>query len=645
MSAIACIYHRNQEPVAVENINRIMGSLQQYPADDIQVWHKENVFLGCHAQWITPESIGEKLPYYDRVRQLTITTDAIIDNRKELFNLLQIESIVRKEIPDSQLILLAYCKWGQEAPKYLIGDYAFIIWDEKEQLLFGARDFSGSRTLYFTQLIDKFAFCTTIKPLLTLPFIKKQLNEQWLAEYLAIPGMTETVEPFITPYDNIYQVPPAHSISIKEGKFFLRQHTVVQVKDVLKLKTDEEYVEAFQEVFQEAVTARIRTNHQVGAYLSGGLDSGSIASFAAKALKQENKTLHTYSYIPVQGFKDWTPKRRVADERDLIESTVEYVGNISPNFLDFKGKSPLSDIDEMLEIYEMPYKFFINSYWSKGCYEEASNDGVGIILNGARGNWSISWGPPLDYQALLLKKLKIFSYFREVNQYSKNIGVPKSRITSITKRKAFTILDRNKNMEMDPTFQPINVHFAKKMNVHEKVKQHGMEHKVSFNAYEARKENFEKLAYWNINGTMATKLSLRYKTWNRDPSNDLRIIRFCLSVPEEQYVQNGMDRSLIRRSTKGFLPDSIRLNQRVRGIQGTDGIDRMTPFWSDFVSEIKHLTNDPIITSYIDVENIKKALSDVQTVPTSSFIYDARFKMMMRCLCVYRFLKSNFEGG
>ena len=60
--------------------------------------------------------------------------------------------------------------------------------------------------------------------------------------------------------------------------------------------------------------------------------------------------------------------------------------------------------------------------------------------------------------------------------------------------------------------------------------------------------------------TLATKLSLRYSFWKRDPTNDLRVIRFCLSLPEDQYVQGGLDRALIRRATKKLLPDKIRLN-------------------------------------------------------------------------------------
>ena len=55
---------------------------------------------------------------------------------------------------------------------------------------------------------------------------------------------------------------------------------------------------------------------------------------------------------------------------------------------------------------------------------------------------------------------------------------------------------------------------------------------------------------------------------NDDPTNDIRVIRFCLSVPEEHYVQDGFDRALIRRSTENFLPDKVRLNQHYRGVQG-----------------------------------------------------------------------------
>src|SRR5690625_672662 len=95
MSAIAGIYSVN-EPVPGNHGLQMMQALKKFPADDVQIWTKENIFLGCHAQWITPESIGEQLPFYDYDRQLAITADAIIDNREELFDKLGIHPEERK---------------------------------------------------------------------------------------------------------------------------------------------------------------------------------------------------------------------------------------------------------------------------------------------------------------------------------------------------------------------------------------------------------------------------------------------------------------------------------------------------------------------------------------------------------------------
>src|SRR4051812_17132902 len=122
MSAIAGIYHLNDEPIYLKHGNQIMKELEKYPADDIQTWHNNKVFLSCHGQWITSESVGEKLRYYDRERKLAITADAIIDNREDLFERLQVKRDIQKQITDSELILLSYYKWGEESPKYLVGD-------------------------------------------------------------------------------------------------------------------------------------------------------------------------------------------------------------------------------------------------------------------------------------------------------------------------------------------------------------------------------------------------------------------------------------------------------------------------------------------------------------------------------------------
>ncbi|PFC81210.1 asparagine synthetase B [Bacillus anthracis] len=643
MSAITGIIHFNNEPVSIEHGTRLMSDLQKYPADDIQIWHKENAFLGCHAQWITPESVGEQLPFYNYEKQLAITADAIIDNRDELFEKLQVDYLDRKNMTDSELILLSYQKWEEAAPKYLVGDFAFMIWDEKKQTLFGARDFSGSRTLYIYRDEEKFSFCTLINPLFTLPYVDKKLNEQWLAEFLAIPVNFESVDPQLTVYKYIEQVPPSHTILVKEGKVKFSRYYTPTAGKMLNLKSNEEYEEAFREVYQSAVKARLRTHHQVGAHLSGGLDSGSVVSFAAKDLRAENKKLHTFSYVPAEGFVDWTHKGRIADERPFIQSTVQYVGNIQDYYLELPERSPLSEIDDWLETMEMPYKFFENTFWLRGVYEKASQRGIGVLLSGQRGNWTVSWGPIFDYQAMLLKKLHWIRFYRELYLYSRNIGVKKSRVFEVVRRKAFPFWYQLLSSEEQDVFPIIiNPEFAKKMKVFDRLKEQDVDitGTSNTNAYDMKREQFEKTYYWSINGTYETKLSLRYALWDRDPTNDLRIIQFCLSVPEEQYVQNGLDRSLIRRATKNFLPDKVRLNQRVRGVQGADGVYRMTPFWNKFIEEVQELSVDPIISEFLNVEVIKKAISKICKEPRPEYAFDLDFRILMRSLIFYRFIKK-----
>ncbi len=641
MSAIAGIYNINKESVSREHSLSMMKALQKFPADDIQIWQKENIFLGCHAQWITPESVGEQLPYYDYERQLSITADAIIDNRQELFQKLRIDKEEGKIMPDSKLILLAYYKWGEETPKHLIGDFAFMIWDDKEQKLFGARDFSGTRTLYYSNSQQRFVFCTTIEPILSLPYIEKELNEHWLAEYLAISGMFDTADAWITPYKGIMQIPPAHTISVYKDKVKFKKYCKLFPNKQLKLSSTEEYVEAFQEVFQGAVTSRLRTNKKVGAQLSGGLDSGAVVSFASKTLQERGQSLNSFSYFPPDDFMDFTPKQLLPDERPFIRSTVEHVGGIKDHYLNLPGRDSYSEIDSFLDMMEMPYKFFENSFWLKGMAEKAHEEGIGVLLNGDRGNFSVSWGSPLDYYALLLKKVKWVTLLQELNHYSDNVGGARLRRLPQIAKIGFPVIDQIFSKTSSYKLPVlINPEFAEETDVFRTLEEKGISRSSTSNIYKQRKRHFENEFYWNATNTLSTKLSLRYSLWKRDPTNDIRVIRFCLSLPENQYVQNGFDRALIRNSTKNLLPDKVRLNQRYRGIQGADWVHRMAPNSNTAIEELKQISSDGRILKYIDGSVIKSALSSIEGEMKTENATDPSYKTLMRCLIVSRFIKK-----
>ncbi|CAM4113514.1 lasso peptide isopeptide bond-forming cyclase [Paenibacillus alkaliterrae] len=645
MSAIAGVFQTDNAFHIFEQGSSLMDALTRYPCDTAQAWHVNNIFLGCHNQWITPESIDEQNPYYDSEKGLVITADAIIDNRAELFDLLKVHKDLRKQMTDSELIMLAYDKWGEESPGFLIGDFAFMIWDERECRLFGARDFSGSRTLYYHWNQNRFAFCTTIEPLFFLPGIKKQMNEQWLAEFLVIAGMVDVADTSLTAYHHVEQLPPSHSITITGEKLTLKRYCLLTIGESLRYKSDDQYVEAFQEVFQEAVSSRLRTFRNVGSQLSGGLDSGSIVSFAARELRKDNKQLHTFSYVPASDFIDYTPKYMIANERPFIESTVRYVGGIKDHYLDFQGRDSYSEIDGMLGITEMPYKFYVNSFWLRGMFEQAHSQDAGILLNGGRGNLSISWGGAIPYYARLLKRLKWIRMLTELRQYSLNIGSGRKQLMSYVGREAFPFINRLRPLGK-PYHEPTIIHpkFARKTNVYAKLRMFGIDEigrSTTQDPYELRKQHFEQLFQWNASNTLSAKLSLRYSLWKRDPTNDIRVIRYCLSLPEEQYVQNGLDRALIRRATENLLPDNVRLNQRIRGVQGVDWVHRMLPKWQLFTDEIEKMCKDNSFLEIVDGNVLREANSKLKDGVRPEHAYEVHLKVLMNSLIVYRFIKNN----
>ncbi|WP_179031793.1 asparagine synthase-related protein [Paenibacillus kribbensis] len=637
MSAIAGIYSFGCESASAEEGGKMMQALRKYPADRVCAWCEGSVFMGCHAQHVTPESVHERLPFYDEQRNLAITADAILDNRSELCERLGVRQERRQEIADSELILLAYDKWGVEAAQYLIGDFAFVIWDAKRRRLYGARDMTGSRTLYTYQHDSGFAFSTVVAPLLTLSSLRKELHEPWLAEFLSIRSMQESVDIGTTAYKHINQLPPAHWFTMEEGKRILHQYACLNEVEPLRLKTRGEYIEAFREVFSQAVTARLRTHRAVGAALSGGLDSGAVASFAAPSLHLQQKPLYAYSYVPVQDFEDWTSPALLANEQSYIQSTARYVGNIHENYLDFEGKSPFSEIDIWLELMEAPYKYFENSFWIRGFYEKAQEHNVGVLLTGARGNFTVSWGPALDYYARQFRRLHWLQSFQGLWSYSRLTGSRMSRLLPVLLKKA-TSLDSRASLsrsQRSPVPSLIHPEFAKRMHVEDVPVLSGTGWMK--NADQTRKEKFSNLAIANKNGVVATKLSLRYGLWERDPTGDSRVIRFCLSVPFEQYVQNGRDRALIRTAMKDHLPDDVRLNQRVRGVQPADWLHRMIPCWDTFMGELQMMCHDLRTAEYLNVEFIKTAMSKLRH-PGPEQASDPNIRLLMHSLIVYRFL-------
>jgi asparagine synthase (glutamine-hydrolysing) len=141
-------------------LRKMDAALAHWGPDGNGLWHDEQCGLGQRLLFNTPEALHEQLPRWVEDARIAFTAEARIDNRAELCDIFAIPHNERATTPDSDLILRAYCKWGEACPDHLLGDWSFAVWHPDERKLFVARDHHGNTSLVYWQQGEQFAFAS-----------------------------------------------------------------------------------------------------------------------------------------------------------------------------------------------------------------------------------------------------------------------------------------------------------------------------------------------------------------------------------------------------------------------------------------------------------------------------------------------------
>lgn len=225
---------------------------------------------------------------------LYITANARLDNRLALFESLLPGQSPNDRIPDGELILRAYQHWGEDCPRHLLGDFAFIIWDDVLERLFCARDHMGIKVLYYAISGRKVLISNEHKALVESGQIDPQLDEKWLLEQTLSVGHANMGSPFAA----IHTLPAAHSLSIDSQGSRLQRYWELKTQDISHLDSDEAFLAELSKRFHTAVNRRLVSDYPVGSELSEGLDSSGITAVAAQSLKPEK--VYTFSYSCIE---------------------------------------------------------------------------------------------------------------------------------------------------------------------------------------------------------------------------------------------------------------------------------------------------------------------------------------------------------
>ena len=269
MSGVAGIVHvDNGRPATADDIQQMLSRMRHRARDGSSWWTDGSVALG-HA-WLDTTGEDGPGPLTMAGGKLAITADCRLDNRDELLARLGLRD---RSIADAVLIMRAYLKWGEACPTYLQGDFAFAIWDGERQALFCARDHFGVKPFYYHSTGGRFAFASEIGPILALDGVGRRLSEHQIAGFLA--GLPD--DPQATPYAEIFRLPARHGMTVAGRQVVLRRYWQIEPS---QRPARGDAAEEFGHLFAQSVENRMRGTPAVGAMLSGGLDSSSIACVA-----------------------------------------------------------------------------------------------------------------------------------------------------------------------------------------------------------------------------------------------------------------------------------------------------------------------------------------------------------------------------
>ncbi len=556
--------------------------------DSIKEQPFKNALFGHGLQIINDEDEYEQLPYILDDGETIITADCILDNREDLISQLCV-GVDKSRIPDGKLISLAYEKWYYDFPKHLKGLFSIAIYNHKMKELFLCTDQTASRCLYYYKDEQKYIFSTLLSPMLQ---VQQDLvsNEKYIKDYLALPGLLPVLSPVDTPYEDVYMVEAGNYILFDlqtSSKKCVRYYTPQNIKvsgGINKAK------EQFLKVYSDAVRVACRTKGKVALTLSGGFDSTSVAVLAAKELADQNKTLTSYTYVPF--YKEVAKEKKafqITDETQLVMKTVERYPNIVPNFEDDGGKNILENMEEVIDVLEIPYKAVVNMATLLRIYKKAADSGHKIVLNGQYGNSTVSYGDINVALYHLYCHNNYAKYIQYFSSYCKLSGLSRKQ-SFFPLLKAFKYAKDHDNKYAGYTQQDLSNPFVKK----EILEEYGLTKADEYynllssaNILKSHADYSKEVFYpalLNYMGEIETKLSLYTGAIIRDPTKDINIFSYCLAIPYEYFCYKGIPRYLIRGFMKDLIPEDILYPIKRKGVQNADWLMRLN---KDF-EEVKH---------------------------------------------------------
>lgn len=524
--------------------NHFLSGPDSIPNPDLQklnTFHNENNFkLGfLHRRLsIIDLSPAGHQPMSLHDDNYIITYNGEIYNYKELRIELEKQGFSFSSGSDTEVILCAFRHWGRECVKKFVGMWAFAIYDKQNNEVFFSRDRFGIKPLYYFWNHKTLAFASEIKALFNVPgiYAKGLLDESY--EFIAFGSLNN---PDYTLFKDIKQLSPGTNLiyNLSTHSFRTEQYYTPGANVASNNSTDDFY-EKFDALLTDSVNIHLRADVEIGSALSGGLDSSTLVAMAAGMLENKNFKTFTATYA-----------EKNIDESSYAKIVSGSLKNVTPFYATPSSQSYWQTIDKLTWHQDLP----INSTSMFAQWEvmkSAASQNVKVLLDG-QGADEILGGYYNFAGIYLIRKLKQlrFKGFISERNFLKQNFTP--NINSAIGRASFYFL---------PAFAQRAARSKKRLSYHF----------LSFDkSLPAPKilipdrggKTFKEQSVLSMKYGMQDLLrfedrnSMAFSIESRVPFLDHRLVDFCLNLPDEQKINKGWTKLILRKKAETLLSKEV----------------------------------------------------------------------------------------
>ena len=587
MCGIAGIVEFNNLDEKLQSKLEVMGNILAHRGpDDKGIWIHENLNIGfTHRRLsIIDLSTAGKQPMSDNGGNWIIFNGEIY-NYKQIALELNVNQFKSKS--DTEVILLAYRKWGRKCLNKFRGMFAFVIWDEDKKELFCARDHFGIKPFYYFTYGEKFYFASEIKAL--LPFKSEiKTNKEGFKDYLTFQLCLNGK----TLFEGIEELKPASFLTFSKNKLKIQTYWEVFYEPDFS-KSEKYFQKKFTELLTNSVQAHMVGDVPVGAYISGGYDSSSIGSIG-----------NSFSNGNFIGFTGKFSKHGEQFDESIYASLVANQNNFELKSIDISSNDFIDNISKVIYHLDHPVagpgsfsQYMVSKLASKYMKVVVGGQGGDEIFGGytryliayfeqcikaaIEGNAN-SGNFVVTYESIIPNLIALKNYKPMIQQFWRD-----GLFDSMDNR-YFNLINRAPNLNREINWTELEPYSSREDFLR------------IFNGENFRKESyFDRMTHFDFKTLLPgllhveDRMSMAHGLESRVPLIDRKIVELAAKVPANIKFKNGEMKYLFKKIVKPFLPKKVYNRKDKMGFP--------TPINDWFKGELKEFV--------LDILGSKKAMS------------------------------------